>query len=72
MAEDGTVNNLLSPIYHGDPIRSEGILVYVIFSMEMLCKLSDIGYQVRMYDATDPLKGILGSNALVFESIKEH
>ena len=71
LSEDGTVNNLLPPIYHGDPIRSEGILVYVIFSMEMLCKLSDMGYQVRMYDVRNPLKGILGSNALVFESIKE-
>ncbi len=70
LSEDGTVNHLLPPIYHGDPIRSEGILVYVIFSMEMLCKLSDIGYQVRMYNVRNHLKGILGSNSLVFDSIK--
>lgn len=70
LAEDGTVNNILPPVYHGDPIRAEGILVYVIFSIEMLCKLSDMGDRVRMYDVRNPLKGILGNNALVFEHIK--
>jgi len=68
--EYGTLKNLLPPIYHDDPIRSEGILVYVIFSMEMLLKLNDMGYHVKMYNARNPLKGILGTNAIVFDSIK--
>ncbi|MBW4522728.1 MAG: class I SAM-dependent methyltransferase [Scytolyngbya sp. HA4215-MV1] len=67
---DGTIKYLLPPIYHGDPLRPEGILVYVIFSLEMLLKLSDMGYQLKMYKLHDFLRGILGANAIVFESIK--
>lgn len=68
--EYGTLKHLLTPVYHGDPLRTEGILVYVIFSMEMLLKLDDLGYQVKMYDVRNPLKGILGTGAIVFDSIK--
>lgn len=67
---DGSINHLLPPAYHGDPIRPEGILVYVIFSMEMLMKLNDMGYQVKMYNMRNPYQGILGNNAIVFEAIK--
>jgi SAM-dependent methyltransferase len=67
---DGTLNHILPPIYHGDPIRPEGILVYVIFSMEMLMKLDEIGFEVRMYNMRNPIKGILGNNAIVFDAIK--
>ena len=68
--KDGTIKNFLPPIYHGDPMRPEGILVYTIFSMEMLVKLSDIGYQVKMYNVRNPWLGILGDNAIVFDSVK--
>lgn len=67
---DGSINHLLPPAYHGDPIRPEGILVYVIFSMEMLMKLNAMGYQVKMYNMRNPYQGILGNNAIVFEAIK--
>jgi SAM-dependent methyltransferase len=68
---EGIVNHILPPIYHGDPIQSEGILVYVIFSMEMLMKLDNMGYQVRMYNMRDLSKGILGNNAIIFDTIKK-
>ncbi len=67
---DGTLNHVLPPIYHDDPVRPEGILVYTIFSMEMLMKLDNMGYQVRMYNTRNPFKGILGNNAIVFDTIK--
>jgi predicted SAM-dependent methyltransferase len=67
---DGSVNHLLPPSYHDDPIRPEGILVYVIFSMEMLMKLNDMGYQVKMYNMRNPCQGIFGNNAIIFEAIK--
>jgi SAM-dependent methyltransferase len=67
---NGTITYLLPPIYHGDPLRPEGIIVYVIFSLEMLLKLSDMGYQMKMYKLHHFLQGILGANAIVFESIK--
>lgn len=68
--ENGELQNNLPPIYHSDPLREEGILVYVIFSLEMLLKLKEIGYEVNMYNLRNPWLGILGNNALVFETIK--
>jgi SAM-dependent methyltransferase len=70
LATDGTLQHLLPPIYHHDPLRPEGIIVFTIFSMEMLLKLSDLGYETRMYRLHDFWQGILGANAIVFESTK--
>ena len=58
------------PIYHGDPMRSEGALVHKIFSLEMLVKLGKIGFRTNMYKIYKPSSGIFGPNALVFEAIK--
>jgi hypothetical protein len=69
--EDGSINYILPPVYHGDPIRAEGILVYVIFSIEMLVKLSDFGYNSRMYNLNNYLQGILGCNAIAFDTVKK-
>jgi ubiquinone/menaquinone biosynthesis C-methylase UbiE len=62
---------LKQPVYHHDPIRPDGILVYTIFSLEMLLRLREIGFQTSMYRLYHPLLGILGANGLVFEAIKE-
>ncbi len=59
------------PLYHIDPLRKEGILVFNIFSIEMLTKLSNLGFRTNMYHLYSPYYGILGSNGLVFEAIKE-
>lgn len=69
--EDGVLENLLPPIYHGDPLRPEGILVYVIFSLEMLVRLRKLGYETRLYNVRNAWNGILGDNALIFEAIKK-
>jgi SAM-dependent methyltransferase len=71
-AADGTVQHLLPPIHHADPLRPEGVLVYVIFSLEMLGKLEALGFAVRLYDVRSPLHGILGTNAMVFEAVRVH
>jgi SAM-dependent methyltransferase len=68
---DGSINYILPPVYHGDPIRAEGILVYVIFSIEMLVKLSDFGYYSRIHNLNNYLQGILGRNAIVFDTVKK-
>jgi SAM-dependent methyltransferase len=62
---------LKDPQYHSDPIRSEGALVYTIFSLEMLVKLRKIGFRTNLYQLSKPLNGIWGRNAVVFEAIKE-
>ena len=58
------------PLYHGDPMRSDGALVHKIFSLEMLVKLGKIGFHTNMYKIYKPSSGILGPNALVFEAVK--
>lgn len=69
--EDGTIQFLTTPEYHDDPIRpKEGVLVYQIFSLEMLIKLKAIGFTTNMHHLYKPFLGILGNNAIVFESIK--
>ena len=58
-------------IYHIDPLRNNGILVFNIFSIEMLSKLAKIGFRTNMYHLYSPINGILGPNGIVFEAIKE-
>ncbi|MBI2595560.1 methyltransferase domain-containing protein [Candidatus Daviesbacteria bacterium] len=58
------------PLFHQDPIREEGVLVYTIFGLEMLIKLAQIGFKTHFYKLYLPLHGIIGPNAIVFEAIK--
>ena len=62
---------LLPPLHHEDPMRSKGVLVYKIFSLEMLVRLRRIGFRTMLYQLYKPLYGILGPNAIVFEAIKD-
>jgi SAM-dependent methyltransferase len=67
---EGKMTYHKNPWYHVDPIRPEGILTYTVFSLEMLVKLSKIGFRTNMYLLYRPYNGILGPNGLVFEAIK--
>jgi len=71
MNERGELIHHKEPIYHIDPIRPEGVLVFNIFSIEMLSKLARIGFRTNMHHMYRPLNGILGPNGLVFEAIKQ-
>jgi len=72
MDADGHVRHFLEPQYHDDPVRpADGILVYTIFSLQMLTELERIGFHTRFYQLFSPWRGILGNNAIVFETIKE-
>lgn len=70
--EDSKLVYLAEPIFHGDPVslRSEGALVFNIFSLEMLVKLNKIGFRTNMFLLRLPKHGILGNNAIIFEAIK--
>jgi SAM-dependent methyltransferase len=69
--KNGHLQYLAKPEYHYDPLKpKDGILVYQIFSLEMMVKLSKIGFITNLHHLYNPLLGILGDNALVFESIK--
>ena len=68
---DGKVNHILGPMYHMNPVDQEnGALVYNIFSLEMLTRMSAIGVKPAMLHMYAPEAGIIGPNALVFEAIK--
>ncbi len=58
------------PIYHIDPLRPEGALVYTIFSIDLLAKLEDLGFRTNLYKVYNPFRGILGQNGIVLESVK--
>lgn len=58
------------PIYHIDPLRPEGALVYTIFSIDVLAKLEDLGFRTSLYKVYNPFRGILGQNGIVLESVK--
>ena len=67
---DGKVVHHMEPIYHLDPNNPNGILVYNIFSIEMLLNLSRIGFRTTMHKLYAPRYGIFGNNAIAFESRK--
>ncbi|MBN9133057.1 MAG: class I SAM-dependent methyltransferase [Nitrosospira multiformis] len=67
---DGEVIHHMEPIYHLDPLNPDGILVYNIFSLEMLLKLAQLGFRTTMHKLYDIRYGIFGNNGLVFESKK--
>jgi methyltransferase family protein len=68
---EGKLVHELAPQYHADPLRPEGVLTYTIFSLEMLLKVSAIGFLVHTYVLYEPEYGIIGWNNVVFEAIKQ-
>ncbi len=68
---DGNVVHLDEPIYHADPINPDpGALVFTIFSVEMLVRLKEIGFDTEMHWVHRPKAGILGQKATVFVAVK--
>ncbi|HEX9890151.1 MAG TPA: class I SAM-dependent methyltransferase [Nitriliruptorales bacterium] len=67
---DGTVVHLRPPLYHHDPLRPEGALVYRIFAIEMLVRLAELGLHTHAYDLHEPDFGIIGRGSFVFDAIR--
>jgi len=67
---DGQLTHYKDPIFHGDPLREEGALVFTIFGLEMLVKLAKIGFRTNLWKLRDAGTGIIGPNAIVFEAQK--
>lgn len=70
VGENGELIYIKDPWYHIDPIRSEGALVFKVFSLEMLMELRKIGFYTNMYHLYSPFRGIIGQNGVIFEAIK--
>lgn len=68
---DGEIKYFGEKLYHGDPVRpGEGILVWTIFSLEMLVRLAEIGFKPSVWRLNEPSHGIIGAGAIVFEALK--
>lgn len=79
MLSNGTIRygpgqppHFVAPMYHGDPIRPKGVLVFILFGMEMLGKLCDIGFDVEVQRLTNPKYGLLGAGSIVFTAWKPY
>jgi hypothetical protein len=44
LRDDGTIEHLLEPIYHGDPVRKQGCLCFTHFGWEMLDEVRRVGF----------------------------
>jgi hypothetical protein len=44
IAEDGSIDHLLTPEYHGDPLNPAGVLCYRYFGLEFLDDLRAAGF----------------------------
>ena len=60
----------MEPMYHLDPNNPDGILVYNIFSLELVLNLSKMGFRTVMHKLYDFRYGIFGNNGIIFESQK--
>jgi SAM-dependent methyltransferase len=58
---DGTIEYLADPMYHGDPLRPEGVLVFRIFSVrEMTERFGALGATCTTYRMWSKTYGLIG------------
>ncbi len=46
---DGSINHILEPEYHGDPVRSEGVLCFQTFGWDVLDSVREAGFADAVY-----------------------
>ena len=49
--ENGKIKYLLKPMYHGDPIRPGGALVFVDYGLDLGEMLVEIGFNIEIYES---------------------
>lgn len=63
---NGTIEYLAEPIYHGDPLRPEGALVFRLFSIaEMTARFNNLGATCTTYRLWSKAYGLLGPGCWV-------
>ncbi|HRN82734.1 glycosyltransferase [Nitrosomonas europaea] len=48
--DDGVVQWLTEPVYHGDPIREKGALVFTDFGRDLVNSLTQTGFQIELHE----------------------
>lgn len=69
--ENGELDYILPPVYHGNPISNEGSLVFTDFGWDIIEELKKIGYKdayAVVYFSVE--KGYLGNCPIIFEAVK--
>lgn len=69
LAPNGSLVWVGEPEFHGDPLRKEGVPVFVIFAQHMVDKLCQLGFRVRTLHLRIPEYGILGEG-WAFQAVK--
>lgn len=67
----GAPPHFKAPMYHGDYIRPEGVLVFNLFGQEMIRNLCEIGFRVETWNMYVPEFGVVGAGSLVFVAWKD-
>jgi GT2 family glycosyltransferase len=55
--------------YHGDPMNSNGVLVYRIYGQELIAQLKCIGFDVTFLDSPEPRIGVLTKDVFVCKKL---
>lgn len=67
---DGKIVQHAEALYHHDPVHPGGILVWTVFGLEVLVRLSEIGFEIDWWRLHEPEFGIIGPGANVFVARK--
>ena len=71
VSENGDIEHILPPQYHGDPINSDGCLCFYCFGWEILNVLKEIGFiDVNALSYWSPDYGYLGGEQILFTAKK--
>lgn len=68
---NGTLEYILPPIFHGNPVSADGSLVFTDFGWDLMSVMRDAGFadvNVDVYASTE--FGHLGGGQLVFRLVK--
>ena len=71
VSPNGTIEHILPPEYHGDPLNSEGVLCFYHFGWELLAQLQEIGFaSATAYLYWSRELGYLGYEQILFVAQK--
>ena len=70
LRDEGTIEYLKEPMFHGDPMRENGILVYTIFGEDLRDICQDSGFNLQVKKFSKPFYGIIGKG-IVFVAEKQ-
>ena len=69
---DGSIEHLLPPEYHGDPLNAQGILCYYHFGWDFMESLRAAGFEdPGLYSYWSPGRGYLGGTQFLMAALKK-